>query len=226
MSDETNPAESRKGIYAAALVILAGLAVIFITLYLIKTPSICGAGSQAQVTQEAPVVNVNQNQSTTYKEDTGLKKLDAAIPEKAQPAVAKAPAVEEKPGFKCAFGASTLVITSVVNFSEIRLPFSGIGKEDMELRESHTDRGRVITGTLVTCANLRRNIWIGFDSDYSPEEEDDLKVEIVIQNVHFENGADFKLVACDEGGDNPSECENLNVRDDDSNRYYAVVWPE
>lgn len=222
MNDESQTAESRTDLLAPLLVILAILAVVMLVAWNNRDTENCtfcvdSVAKQSATTktlEEAPKLNFTYNFGVV-KEDEGMKLQTSP----AQPAETK------KSGIQCDFGVQTLIIESVVNFSEISLPFVGIGKDGMSLRETHTDHGRLTTGTLVTCANLvKKNFWIGFDGDYSPAEEDDLKASVHIMDLHFQNGKDFDFVACDEGDDNPVECEELGVRDDSLHTFYAIVW--
>lgn len=226
MNDESQTAESRTDLLAPLLVILAILAVVMLVAWNNRDTENCTfcAGSVAKqgfgpkVVEEAPRLNFSfNNNNVDIKEDEGMK-LPMSPP---QPV----PAESKKSGLQCDFGVSTLIIESVVNFSEISLPFVGIGKDGMSLSETHTDHGRLTTGTLVTCAQIvKKSFWIGFDGDYSPAEEDDLKASVHIMDLHFQSGKDFDLIACDEGDYNPDECRELGVHDDALHTFYAIVW--
>lgn len=218
MANEQETAGSRNPILILLFVLLAAIAVIMIGVYKMpNTPgcTFCVGGSKQVASSETTKLLDFPKSNLPIKEDTGLK-----LPMSPSQLVES-----KKSGLQCDFGVSTLIIESVVNFSEVSLPMVGIGKEGMSLRETHTDHGRVTTGTLVTCANLvKKNFWIGFDGDYSPVEENDLKASVHIMDLHFQSGKDFDLVACDEGDDNPDECRELGVHDDALHTFYAIVW--
>lgn len=224
MIDEQKTAGSRKKILIPLFVLLAILAATVTGFHFYPpTPGckLCGWGSGfgqksvTNVTQEAPKLNFYSNPALLVIEGGGSEIKLAPLPPEKTETPAKATPV-------CGSGVSTLVITSVVNFTEVDLPFVGVDKEGAQLHETHTDHGREITGTLVTCGNLRKNFWIGFDGKYSLKEEDDLKVSV----NNFHNGKDFDLISCDEGEDNPAECQELGVHDDALHTFFVVVWPE